>query len=331
MRNIIIISSFDPITNKMVEDILKFNDNETKFILIPTYSKYASIDDRAYMINIALKELNINYELNLILSKKYKETIDLSKLLNAIPFNEKDDIFVLFCDEKTVIVDKNKIKTYKIKLDLNNLNYDKSREVRVLKNIDINEKTLDFIIRKNLYFMQIITRYISGHRLEHSISVAKLSYKIALANDLPKPDDYFIAGLLHDLGKKISDEESLNYMEKYYRYYVNLPTYAYHQFIGAFLSKILFPNTSGDVYKAILFHCTGNANMSDIQKVIYAADKIEPTRGYDSKSLIDACLKDFNQGFIEVLKENMKFLKENSGDPSRNSLTKRCLECYIEE
>ena len=46
--------------------------------------------------------------------------------------------------------------------------------------------------------------------------------------------------------------------------------------------------------------------------VIYAADKIEPTRGYDSSTMIDMMEKDVDEGFIEVLKENRKYYNEKN-------------------
>lgn len=330
MRNIIVISSFDPISNKNINDILNFNDKNTKFVLFPIYSKNSSIDDRIYMINLALKKYEINYDVNLFLSYKYKEKIDLSKLILLCSLKQpSSEVYVLVNETEPVLLSEEKIIKYKITFDLNNINFDDSYNIRTLKNLDTDDDVIDYIISKNIYFMEIINRYISGHRLIHSISVAKTAYKIAKSNSLSNPDNYFIAGLLHDIGKNIDKDESLNYMEKYFRKYVYMPEYAYHQFVGAFLAKQLFPCVSNDILGAIMMHCTGIDNMNAIQKVIYSSDKIEPTRGYDSEPLINACMKDYNAGFVKVLNENIKFLCKNSGETSNNDLTNRCLMYYL--
>lgn len=329
MRNIVYISSFDPINNLNIKDIKSFNNKNTKFYLVLPYSKYSSFNNRRKMIEIALNGLDINYEIDTSISEKYLKSIDLIELFKKYKNSGVNDLFLLIHDEEPVLISEDKIIAIKAKLSLIDNNVNLSYNIRVLKSLDTTEEIIDYIIQNNLYFMKIIEQYINGHRLNHSISVAKTAYKIALSNELTRPDEYFIAGLLHDIGKHVNEEDAINYMEKYFRSYIDLPSWSYHQFIGAFLAKKLFPNISDSVYKAILTHCTGDGNMSPIQKVIYAADKIEPTRGYDSESMILHCETNYKEGFIEVLSENMKFLSENGGVPSDNELTKRCLECYL--
>ena len=68
--------------------------------------------------------------------------------------------------------------------------------------------------------------------------------------------------------------------------------------------------------------------MSPLSMVVYSADKIEPTRGFDSSELINACLKDFKNGFIEVLKANKQYLTE-TGKDIENRLTSACFRFYL--
>lgn len=329
MRNIVYISSFDPINNLNIYDIKKFNDSTTKFYFVLPYSKFSSLKDRKKMIEIGLNGLNIDYEIDSSISEKYINSLDLVELFKKYKNSGVDNLFLLIHDEEPVLIDENKIQKIKAKLNLIDNNINVSHNIRVLKSLDTTEEIIDYVIRNNLYFMKIIEQYIDGHRLNHSISVAKTAYKIALMNKLPQPDEYFIAGLLHDIGKHVNESDALNYMEKYFRSYINLPSWSYHQFIGAFLAKKLFPTISEDVFNAILTHCTGNKNMSPIQKVIYASDKIEPTRGYDSKNMIIHCESNYKEGFIEVLNKNIKFLSKNGGVPSNNVLTENCIKFYL--
>ena len=330
MRNIIYISSFDPIDCIDISTIKGFNEKDTKFLFVLPFSKFASFEERVCMIKLALNDLDVDYEIDSSFNDKYHDSIDLIELFKKYRNSGVNNLYIAIYNITPFLIDENKLSRTNAKLKLidDNMNY--SHNIRALEGLRTSDKVIDYIVSHNLYFMKVVTRYISGHRLNHSISVAKTAYQISLKNNLIRPDEYFIAGLLHDIGKHVSEEDSLNYMEKYFRSYLDLPTYSYHQFVGAFLAKQLFPNISDNVCNAILTHCTGIKNMSAIQKVIYASDKIEPTRGYDSRSLIELCEKNFIDGFNAVLFENYKFLASNSADPT-NRLTKECIDFYLKD
>jgi hypothetical protein len=68
----------------------------------------------------------------------------------------------------------------------------------------------------------------------------------------------------------------------------------------------------------------------DPAKIIYAADKADPARGYDSSALIAACYKNYYLGFLTVLDANRDYLKEK-GYVLDNPLTKECMELYLGE
>ena len=70
--------------------------------------------------------------------------------------------------------------------------------------------------------------------------------------------------------------------------------------LGAFYASRNYEITDKSMLDAILFHCTGNENMDWLGKVIYAADKIEPSRGYYSKDLIEAMYDDIDNGFSGI-------------------------------
>ena len=70
--------------------------------------------------------------------------------------------------------------------------------------------------------------------------------------------------------------------------------------------------------------------MKRIEMVVYASDKIEPTRQFDSTWLINSCLKDWYQGFIDTLVDNKKYLLGHAKDIT-NKLTDACFKQYIGE
>lgn len=174
--------------------------------------------------------------------------------------------------------------------------------------------------------------YINKKRLLHSMSVAELSYRVAIANKLPNPKKYYEIGLLHDIAKDVSSEKSYNLMDKYYKNDIDMPDFSYHQFLGELILMRDFGIFDKEILDAVKYHCSGNKEMDTYQKIVYACDKIDPRRGYDSKFMIDAMLDDYEKGFILVLNENLKFLKSKVKEDSStlmNKYTKECVEYYL--
>ena len=100
-------------------------------------------------------------------------------------------------------------------------------------------------------------------------------------------------------------------MNTHFSEYADLPAFSYHQFIGSYIAKEEF-KMEKDVVEAIEFHATGNYPMSRLAKIIYASDKIEPTRGFDSSDLINSCL--------ENDEEPRRVFKSSAKDSTRRSL-----------
>lgn len=203
-----------------------------------------------------------------------------------------------------------------------------SSGVRDLKSLDIPSSVLTYIEDHHLYFIKTLEEYLIGHREAHSLSVAHLAWAIAKKNSIINPDNAYVAGLLHDLGKHLSPEESHAIMAESYPQYLPYPEWCHHQFTGAYLAKKAFGITDEGILDAILYHCTGKAHMPPLTKIVYSADKIDPSRGYDSTKMIAKCLANYYVGFLYVLKENRKFLKEQ-GELETTPLSEECYKLYL--
>ncbi|MGP1414041.1 MAG: bis(5'-nucleosyl)-tetraphosphatase (symmetrical) YqeK [Bacillales bacterium] len=330
MKQIYYFSSFDPISSNQLDDILKYYKNDDIFHFIVLFSSNASIEHRVNILRLSLRKFNIKYQINLDYTDKNHLNFDFNLFFSKIKI--QDDIYLLTNKSKENKLINININTqnieYKDILDEEYFNHS-SYQIRNLERLYLNEVIIDYIILNNLYFMDVLNRYYRKDRLEHSISVAKLSYQIALSNNLDNPDLYFIAGLMHDIGKHIDYDYEQEIMEKHYRAYLNFPKIIHHQFTGVYISKIRFPFIKDFVLDAIKTHTTGDKELTSIQKVIYSADKIEPTRGYDSEYMINECLNDFNKGFILVLKENIKFITAKGLNFNNNKLTNNCIKFYL--
>ncbi|MGM9662058.1 MAG: nicotinate (nicotinamide) nucleotide adenylyltransferase [Oscillospiraceae bacterium] len=107
------------------------------------------------------------------------------------------------------------------------------------------------------------------------------------------------AALLHDCTKRLSMDEQLALCELYGIQLDKLEQKALkllHARTGAALAKDLF-GESDEVASAIRWHTTGKADMTKLEKVIYLADYIEPTRDFPGvEELRRVCERDLNEG-----------------------------------
>ena len=203
-----------------------------------------------------------------------------------------------------------------------------SSAVRSLQSIDIPLAVRDYIESQGLYYVNKLSGMMSKHRLLHSMSVANLAYVIAQHNNVENYPAAYVAGILHDCGKDVDKSLSRQIMEQHFPEYLDIPEWAHHQFVGAYLAETLFGVNDPMVLEAIKFHSTGKAHLSPLGKIIYAVDKIEPTRGFDSKKLIQACYKHYYVGFMNVLEANQEYLA-SKGYVLDNELTKDCFNQYL--
>ncbi len=238
---------------------------------------------------------------------------------------------IVFVPRPGVLINEDIVKQY----HMINLEYYESGEVsssliRLGLSHDAPQEVINYIEKNKLYYVNKLAQYVDEKRLLHSIEVAKLSYQIAVVNQLENPSKFYFTGMFHDVGKlanygKIDPNQV---MEKEYSEYLDMPKFAYHQFIGEYILKNDFNIKDEDILNAVKFHCTGSANMSQLAMVVYAADKIEPTRQFDSRFLINSCMKNWKQGFLDTLKDNRKYLLAHAKD-IENRLTHECFKVYL--
>ena len=122
---------------------------------------------------------------------------------------------------------------------------------------------------------QDLKKYLSEYRYEHSILVAEEARKIAKHYNQNEEKAY-IAGLVHDIAKEFSDEENEKWIKKY-----NLTGDIYseeyknviHSFIGAVAIKEWY-EMEEEICNAVRNHTLGNISMTELDKIIFVADKI---------------------------------------------------------
>ena len=131
------------------------------------------------------------------------------------------------------------------------------------------------------------------------------------------------AGILHDITKKLSDEEQLIMCDKYgiITYTVEKNEYKLlHAKTGAAAAKDMF-GVSDEVFNAINWHTTGKADMSLLEKIIYIADYIEPSRDFDGLSqLRKLAYENLDRALIMGIEMSIDDMHSRNIVPHKNSM-----------
>lgn len=360
MKNIVILGgSFDPIHKGHIDilnEAIKIGGFDEGWLLParnPRWKKDClSIKKRLKLLSLVCKNeykfkvckeeiysksTNYTYDTMLKLTQKYPD-FNFSFLIGSDQLNQLHKWYKI--DELINLVDFIVINRPNYELNIENItkyncklfNYCgpniSSTEFKKTLNLDLLPSYLhNEIIKEGDYYKRKLRTLIDYKRYCHSLEVAKLAKKIALSNKYDE-NKAFLAGLLHDCSKCISKSVELEIMNSEFKNYINESHFIYHQFTGSYFAKNEFNILDEEILEAIKWHTTGCVNMTTLSKIIYSADKIEPTRGYDSSHMINSCINDINSGFELVLKENYEFLLKKGFVVQNSELTKNCLKYY---
>jgi predicted HD superfamily hydrolase involved in NAD metabolism len=137
---------------------------------------------------------------------------------------------------------------------------------------------------------------LTKERFQHSLGTAECAVKLAEKFNLDK-EKAQLCGLVHDCAKCIPNEElkSLicNLSDLCEGELINPKTY--HAPAGAIIAKKELNITDEEILSAIRWHTLGKINMTDFEKIIFLADKIEErTRPYEIINPIKKVLDEEN-------------------------------------
>ncbi|MBE6972839.1 MAG: nicotinate (nicotinamide) nucleotide adenylyltransferase [Ruminococcaceae bacterium] len=134
------------------------------------------------------------------------------------------------------------------------------------------------------------------------------------------------AAILHDCTKYLDLDEQLELCRKYGVELDELEQRAVkllHSKTGACIAKHIF-GEDDQVYRAIFWHTTGKADMSMLEKVIYLADYIEPTRDFDGVGPLRAlAYEDIDKALLMGMDMTIEEMKHRGNPVHRNTQAAR--------
>ena len=158
--------------------------------------------------------------------------------------------------------------------------------------------------------------YLKYKRIPHVLGTEQEAVRLAerYGADVRKAQ---VAALLHDCTKKLDMEQQLALCRRYGIRLDELEQKALkllHAKTGAAIARDVF-GVDEEIYSAIWWHTTGHANMTLLEKILYLADYIEPSRDFPGvDKLRGVCYKDLDEGLLLGLEMSIEEMT-NMGNP----------------
>ena len=146
----------------------------------------------------------------------------------------------------------------------------------------------------------IALSYLTPKRMPHVLGTEQEAVRLARQYGADETQAR-VAALLHDCTKKLDMERQLALCAQYHIRLDDLGRHALkllHAKTGAAIARDVF-GVDEEIYGAILWHTTGRAGMTLLEKILYLADYIEPSRDFPGvDKLRKVCYEDLDKGLL---------------------------------
>ena len=163
--------------------------------------------------------------------------------------------------------------------------------------------------------------YLDKRRIAHVKGCEEEAVRLAQHYGADK-DKASIAAILHDITKKCDYDEQLRLIRKYE---IDCDEdelkceKLLHAKTGAYLAKDKF-GIDDDVFNAIAFHTTAKPDMTLLEKIIYLADYIEPTRDFEGvDQLRKLCYENIDEAMKLGLEMSLEEIESRGQIPYKDT------------
>ena len=173
---------------------------------------------------------------------------------------------------------------------------------------------------------------VSGRRFQHITGVRYTAACMAMRYG-ENVNHAEACGLLHDYVKDFSDTKMLNQCRKHslsIRPVEERNPYLLHGLLAAHLAEEEFGVTDHDLLNAIIYHTTGRPKMSQMEKILFVADFMEPGRkpvpGLDDVRAMT--FVDLDKAVLLELTATVGYLDECKESGKRAEIDERTIDAY---
>ena len=153
---------------------------------------------------------------------------------------------------------------------------------------------------------------LSDYRYEHSLRVGETAKELARIYKVDEEKAY-LAGITHDIAKEFTKEQNEAIMKRNHQTIdkeenprIN------HAIVGAVYAKEKY-HLDDEITHAIFSHTVGDIPMSDLDKIVFVADKIEPGKNYPGiEEERQLSKENLDKAIILCMENNQKKLKKEN-------------------
>lgn len=172
-------------------------------------------------------------------------------------------------------------------------------------------ETDDKILEETISKMhKVVQKMVKPSRYEHSVSTAEMAERMCLEYG-ENPRLGYLAGLVHDMCKDFDGKQML-FLAKQDGYPITEIEMDKKSLLHGRAASVLLETeygiTNNKVLEAVRNHTFGSPGMCDFAKILYTADKIEPTRPHITKERIEELFeKELDDFVLSVLEEAIEY------------------------
>lgn len=177
-----------------------------------------------------------------------------------------------------------------------------------------------------------LRKYLDEDRLWHTLGVMHTAAAMAMVHgtDMEKAQ---LAGILHDCAKCVPTKKKLKLCKENHipvTEFEKEHPFLLHAKVGAWIAREKYGVTDPEILEAIIWHTTGKADMSVLEKIIYIADYIEPARDKAPRlsEIRRLAFQDLDRCMYEILKDTLEYLQDSPEDIDQ--ATKKAYDYYKE-
>lgn len=148
-------------------------------------------------------------------------------------------------------------------------------------------------------------------RFRHMLGVARMAERLAARYGV-STSKARVAGVLHDVARLWKADELLAYAARNGLPITDAARSApvlLHAPVGALVARHEFGISDAGVLGAIAHHTVASTGMSDLEKVVYVADSIEPGRTFPQRAALEgAAFRSLDDGLLACVRASMDHL-----------------------